>query len=68
MKVTSVGFRKSERNITLYKDADSYRIAIVDKAENDDYSILVSISPDGLVKKLYIQEYTMLGTIDVARN
>jgi len=68
MKVTSVGFRKSERDITLYRDAESYRIAIVDKAEKDDYSILVSISPDGLVKKIYIQEYTMLGTIDVARN
>ena len=68
MKVTSVGFRKDERDITLYKDADSYRIAIVDKAEKDDYSILVSIAPDGLVKRIYIKEYTMLGTIDVARN
>ena len=68
MVVTSVGFRKDERNISLHRFKDEYRVKVVDKEENDDYSIMVAVSPDGMVRKILIQEYTMLGTIDVARN
>ncbi len=68
MPVTSVGFRKDERNISLYRDEGAYRLAIVDKEADDDYSILVSIAPDGMVSDIVISEYTMLGTIHVARN
>ena len=68
MPVKSVGFRKDERNISLYKDKNEYRLAIVDKEASDDYSILVSISPDGLVSNIAISEYTILGTIKVARS
>ena len=67
MKVTSVGFRKGERNISLHRFQDEYRVKVVDKDENDDYSIMVAVSPDGLVREIMIQEYTMLGTISVAR-
>ena len=68
MAVNSVGFRKNERNISLYREAGEYRLSIVDKDADDDYSIIVSIAPDGLVSKIMIQEYTVLGTINVARN
>ena len=68
MAVNSVGFRKDERNISLYKSGEAYKLAIVDKKAKDDYSIVVAISPDGLVSKIMIQEYTVLGTINVARN
>ena len=68
MPVTSVGFRKDERNIMLHKTEDAYAVSIIDKEASDDYTILVSIAPDGMVKQIYIQEYTMLGTISVARN
>jgi len=68
MLVNSVGFRKDERNISLYRDEGEYRLAIVDKEASDDYSILVSISPDGLVSNIVIREYTILGTIKVARS
>ncbi len=68
MAVRSVGFRKNERNISLYKEAGEYRLSIVDKEAADDYSIVVSIAPDGMVSKIMIQEYTVLGTIHVARN
>ena len=68
MPVNSVGFRKDERNISLYRDEGEYRLAIVDKEASDDYSILVSISPDGLVSNIVIREYTILGTIKVARS
>ena len=67
MIVTSVGFRKGERNISLQRFQDEYRVKVVDKDENDDYSIMVAVSPDGLVREIMIQEYTMLGTISVAR-
>ena len=67
MAVKSVGFRKDERNIELYRDKDAYRLSIVDKDADDDYSILVSIAPDGLVREIVIQEYTILGSISVAR-
>jgi len=67
MLVTSVGFRKDERNISLHRFEDEYRVKVVDKDENDDYSIMVAVSPDGLVREIMIQEYTMLGTISVAR-
>jgi hypothetical protein len=68
MPVNSVGFRKDERNISLYKAEGEYKLAIVDKEAKDDYSILVSISPDGLVSNLVINEYTVFGTIVVARS
>ena len=68
MPVTSVGFRKDERNIMLHKTEDAYELSIVDKEASDDYTILVSIAPDGMVKQIFIREYTMLGTISVARN
>jgi len=68
MKVTSVGFRKNERNIALHKTEDTYELSIVDKEEKDDYKILVSIDPDGLIKEIFIEEYTMLGMISIARN
>ena len=68
MPVTSVGFRKDERNIMLHKTEDAYALSIIDKEASDDYTILVSIAPDGMVKQIFIQEYTMLGTISVARN
>ncbi len=67
MRVTSVGFRKDERNISLHRFQDEYRVKVIDKDENDDYSIMVAVSPDGLVREIMIQEYTMLGTISVAR-
>jgi len=65
--VDSVGFRKDERKISLLRENGAYRVKVVDKDENDDYSIIVAISPDGLVNQIVIQEYTMLGTISVAR-
>jgi len=65
--VDSVGFRKDERKISLFREKGEYRVKVVDKDENDDYSITVAISPDGLVNQIMIQEYTMLGTISVAR-
>ena len=68
MPVTSVGFRKDERNIMLHKTEDAYALSIIDKQASDDYTILVSIAPDGMVKQIFIKEYTMLGTISVARN
>jgi len=67
MPVTSVGFRKDERKISLYRENGEFRVSVVDKEQNDNYSIIVAIAPDGLVKKLMIQEYTMLGTVSVAR-
>jgi len=67
MPITSVGFRKDERKISLYRENGEFKVSIVDKEQNDDYSIIVAIAPDGLVKKLMIQEYTMLGTVSVAR-
>ena len=67
MKVTSVGFRKDERDISLERFEDEYRVKVVDRDENDDYAITVAVSPDGLVREIMIQEYTMLGTISVAR-
>ena len=68
MAVTSVGFRKDERKIMLHKTEDAYTLSIVDKEASDDYTILVSIAPDGMVKQIYIEEYTILGVINVARN
>ena len=68
MPITSVGFRKDKRNISLHKENGEYKVVIVDKVENDDFSIVVAISPDGLVNKISIQEYTILGTVNVARN
>ena len=68
MAVTSVGFRKDERNIMLHKTEEAYALSIVDKEASDDYTIIVSIAPDGMVKQIFIREYTMLGTISVARN
>jgi len=68
MAIESVGFRKSERNITLYKKDGAYRVSIVDKEASDDYSIVVSIAPDGLISEIAIKEYTILGTISVARS
>ena len=67
MKVTSVGFRKDERDISLERFEDEYRVKVVDRDENDDYAITVAVSPDGLVREIMIQEYTMLGTISVAQ-
>jgi len=67
MAVTSVGFRKDERTISLYREDGEFRVSIVDKEQNDDYSIIVAVAPDGFVKKLLIQEYTILGTVNVAR-
>jgi len=67
MPVTSVGFRKNERKISLYRENGEFRVSIVDKEQNDDYSIIVAVAPDGLVKKIMIKEYTMLGTVNVAR-
>ena len=67
MPVTSVGFRKNERKISLYRENGEFRVSIVDKEQNDDYSIIVVVAPDGLVKKIMIKEYTMLGTVNVAR-
>ena len=68
MPVTSVGFRKNARNIMLHKEADKYTLSIIDKEESDDYKILVSIAPDGLIKDIFIHQYTMLGTISVDRD
>ncbi len=68
MAVRSIGFRKDERNISLYRYEKAYRLSIVDKEANDDYSIIVSIAPDGMVSNIVISEYTILGTISVARN
>jgi len=67
MPVTSVGFRKNERNINLYRDKESFKVVIVDPDEGDDYSITICIAPDGLVSDIVINEYTMLGKISVAR-
>ena len=66
MKVDSVGFRKDERIITLKKYEKEFRLSIEDK-EDDDFFIMVSIAPDGLVKDLMIKEYTMLGNVSVRR-
>ncbi len=66
MKVESVGFRKDERIITLKKYEKEFRLSIEDK-EDDDFFIMVSIAPDGLVKDLMIKEYTMLGNVSVRR-
>lgn len=68
MAVHSIGFRKDERNISFCRYEDAYRLSVVDKEAHDDYSIVVSIAPDGMVSNIVISEYTILGTISVARN
>jgi len=68
MAVNSVGFRKNDRNISLHHTNGAYKLTIKDKEASDDYAIHVSISPDGLIQNIMIQEYTMLGNISVARN
>jgi len=66
MKVESVGFRKDERIITLKKFENEFRLSIEDK-KDDDFFIMISIAPDGLVKDLMIREYTVLGNVSVER-
>lgn len=67
MHVNSVGFRKDERSIMLYKYAQEYQVAITDK-EDDDFYITVTVAKDGLVKDILIKEYTILGSISVTRS
>ena len=68
MAVNSVGFRKNERNISLHHTNGEYKLTIKDKEASDDYAIHVSISQDGLIENIMIQEYTMLGNISVSRD
>lgn len=65
MHVNSVGFRSDKRSIMLTRHQNEYQVSIDD--EKNDFYIMISVATDGLVKNISIQEYSMLGNINVTR-